>query len=168
MATGCYHIFNAFKFRLAEAYVKNQITVATTKELEALTGIPRARIARMMCHYTKRKYGYFRRLPKKDGYFIRYKITDYGIMFYFKCVKRIKLGFDLNMLKKVPKRMSTYRGLRKIRLDIAQDRVITLGEFSPYIGLTKQGVKEIKLTDGEKFNAVGLFKKDQNPTNSQL
>ncbi len=63
---GCFHSYNIFKFRIAEAYVNNHVDVAATKDLEALTGLPRARISRMMSHYSKRKYPYFRRLPKNN------------------------------------------------------------------------------------------------------
>lgn len=135
MTTGTYYLQNALKFRIMECLVKNRPKAMTCKEIEAETGIPAGNISRVMSHYDKYGYGYFKRLKVKHTKAYRYKINKYGRQVYMKYLKRIKLGFDLNMKKRVPERMSTYRGLRKISLKTATEREVKPEEFAPYVGV---------------------------------
>lgn len=109
---GYNHKNNALKFRILEA-LTNSKKPLTTRDIEYQTGIHYTKISSAMSHYQKivKKNGkiiklpYIQRLAKKgpNGLY-RYRITQKGKEAYVAYLQRIMLGFDLNRVRKVPKR----------------------------------------------------------------
>jgi hypothetical protein len=59
-------------------------------------------------------YSYITRLKKKSSSRrYRYKINKSGVVAYLEFRHRIKLGFDLNRHRRVPKRIDFYYGITK-------------------------------------------------------
>lgn len=143
-----YHLQNFLKFRIMECLVKNRPNAMTCKQISEQTGIPASNISRVMSHYEKNRYGYFRRLKTTHSKAYMYKINKYGRQAYLKYLRRIKLGFDLNMKNRVPVRMSTFRGYQKVSLNTAIEREVKPEELAPYLGVFKG---KNNLPEGQKI-----------------
>ena len=114
MATGTYHKFNYLKFRILEALFDAYPASLTCKEIADNGDIELKKVADALNHYTSSNYSYITRLKKKSssGKY-RYKINKSGVVAYLEFKHRIKLGFDLNRHRRIPKRIESYYGITK-------------------------------------------------------
>ncbi len=153
---GIYHITNAAKFRIEEAFVQRGFSTLTCPEIAEITGMPAINISRLMSHYHERGYGYFIRLKKRKGHAYQYKLAKRGRLSYTQYLKRIKLGFDLSLQKRTPARMSTFKGLRKLNVLKEAENFVSPAELAPYIGISKRGAEEMGIVEESKLEVAGL------------
>ncbi len=114
MATGTYHKFNFLKFRMLEALFDAYPASLTSKAIADNGDIELKKVADALNHYIAGNYSYITRLKKKsnEGKY-RYKINTSGAEAYLQYKHRIKLGFDLNRHRRVPKRVDSYYDMTK-------------------------------------------------------
>lgn len=170
VATGTYHKLNVLKFRIMLACFDADRPL-TCREIADELGVPPVNISAVMNHYREKNCGYFQRLKpiKEQGKAYRYKITKKGLKYLGLYAYRLHEGFDLSLgarkIKTMPKRArlmaereaESYRRQAEFeRTGIEQPRKPkpTLKEIlnfdpadlSDYIGITKQGALELKIT----------------------
>lgn len=147
---GYNHKNNALKFRILEALV-NSKNPMTTRDIEYETGIHYTKISSAMSHYQKivKKNGkiskiiklpYIQRLAKKgpNGLY-RYRITKKGKEAYITYLQRIRRGFDLNRVRKVPKRTENYGKYPHHPIRKAEDFDLLPEQLLPYFTINKYG-----------------------------
>ena len=144
---GYNHKNNALKFRILEA-LTNSKEPMTTRDIEYQTGIHYTKISSAMSHYqeiVKRngkviKLPYIQRLAKKgpNGLY-RYKITKKGKEAYIAYLQRIRYGFDLNRVRKVPKRTENYGKYPHHPIRKAEDFDLLPEQLLPYFTINKNG-----------------------------
>lgn len=159
MAQGIYHIFNTAKMIIMEAMYKSYPNSVSSKEIVKVTGMEKGKVSRLLSHYHYHNYHYFRRLKKKDidGSY-RYKINKKGIKTYFAFVLRVHQGYDLNLKKKTPMKMETYKGLKKAKIKSEKDLVLTPDELSPYIRVSRRGEYELGVKKEDALKIAGIIK----------
>lgn len=86
----------------------------TCKEIADKGNIELKKVADALNHYTAGNYSYITRLNNKsnEGKY-RYKINHSGTGDYLQYKHRVKLGFDLNLHRRVPRRIDSYYGITK-------------------------------------------------------
>lgn len=128
------HKFNFLKFLIMWVLFDSDRPL-TAKEIAEKIHVPAQNVSQALYSYHKHRYHYFRRLQPARGSgtnAYRYNINKRGVEYYLQYVKRVKLGFDLNLRRHVPRRMSTFSGMKVIDPRKAQDRTITFEEAKPY------------------------------------
>lgn len=153
------HVFNGAKLRILLAAFEVYPKPVTCKEIAAIAGLEAGRVARLMSHYTKYKYHYFRKLPKRgENNGFRYKLNGTGIKALGKYVRRVKLGIDLNVNRKKPIRMSTFTGYHPVSIKTAEDMKLTPEQIVAYTKLSYRGKYELGLKEEELLTLTGLVK----------
>lgn len=128
-----YHKYNFLKLRIMDVLMWAPEPM-TAREIAESLGVPAKNISQILLHYEQHHYHYFRRLNplKGTGKAFRYKINKKGIRAYVEYMKRVKLGFDLNQNRHVPRRMSTYTGVKRIDFKKPENLIITPEDSEPY------------------------------------
>jgi hypothetical protein len=157
--TGYYHKNNVLKFRILEAAFHLPLETFTTRDIEAVTGIDFKTVGGALGHYHKVGIGYFRRMPKKGpghGHPYRWKITEKGFYAYKKYLMRIKRGFDLNRRSTKIKRMPSYGKFKFKKPESLEDYKLLPGQLEGYIGITRLGAEEMRITEDNLTEVAGL------------
>ena len=153
------HLFNGAKLRILLAAFEVYPTPVTCKEIADIAGLEAVRVSRLMSHYTKHHYHYFRKLSKKgvnNGF--RYKLNSTGIKALGKYVRRAKLGIDLNVNRKKPIHMATFTGYHPVSVKTADDMKLTPEQIVAYTKLSYRGKYELGLKEEELLTITGLVK----------
>lgn len=157
-ATGYYHKYNFLKFRIMHAAIWHCGKEFTTRDIEVATGIPYTKVGDALLRMRRKHCGYFRALPKRLPHGMRrYKITTKGIEMYYRLLRRIKRGVDLNMMQPIPQHLETYG-----RFEVTNsptDITLLPEQLAPYIGITKQGIEEFEINDEKVLVVAGITPK---------
>lgn len=161
--TGYYHTFNTLKYRIMSAAFSLYPKPFTANDVARITGLESARISKALTHYHVHNLHYFRRLKvKAPDQCHRYILNKKGKKTYISLIRRIKLGFDLNLKKHTPIKMETYAGIRNIKIKSIEDLSISPEEIKPYIRLTSQGEHNIGLKKENLLEIAGIVKDSHN------
>lgn len=160
MATGISHKRNVAKFRILDAAYHLQVFEGrkdiTVSEIAEFTGMSPANISRRMYSFFVNRYRYFKR-GDKDGFEYTYTLTAKGIETYKTYLQRFKSGLELNLTRRVPKKMRDCP-LVLLRFNKPEDFMLNPEDFAPYIRTNMIGITELGLKNTDVLKAAGLKK----------
>jgi hypothetical protein len=162
MASYCYHKYDFLKFRIAESLYKVYPQSLTVKQISDATGVSTGNISRVLSHYHKNGFAYFRRMRIKGTKAFRYRLNKKGGRMYIRCLHCIRLGFDLNPNRETPVKMATYQGIKKLTYKTPEDFILKPEQLFPYVDLTLAGVKK-GLTEEDLLLNSGLIRDIKEP-----
>lgn len=142
--TGIYFKYNFLKYCILDTARRHSEKSITAKDIEEATGIPYSKINSALSQWKRRRCGYFRADKQHvDGTkAIKWRITQKGVRTHIMLVRRIKQGKDMNLLRKIPRKLETYGKYEcKKRFTSFDDYTLLPAQIMPYIGITKKGVE---------------------------
>lgn len=167
MTYGVYHKNNAAKFRIMlccwrHGAVTGCEPALSPREMEAHTGIPAKNISRLMNHYRKIGAHYFRRLKMRNGEnFYRYRLTETGVHYLSKYMRRYLLGLSLNCSTRRHKLqyMPHFTEMRRLNISTKElDADLDPNIMKYYVGVTKQGALDLGIEQEDVINIIKLMK----------
>ena len=107
---GYYHRYQVTAFRVLQACVRMPQRIFMVADIATYTGLSKHTISETIRRWIKYDFRYLTRLPKRRGIGggYQYKIRKHGIETYIALKKRIRRGFDLNQMQRIPKRTDCY------------------------------------------------------------
>lgn len=138
----------------------------TSTEIAVALNTDRDRISKVMYHYYAHiPTHYFKRLKIKSptgGY--RYKVNDKGLKAYIKFTSRILKGYSLNLYKNPPEKMPHFSGCKVVNLRAPNAYEIPPEILKNYVGLTRAGEHDMKLSKEDLYKRAGITKEVVEPT----
>lgn len=149
-----YHTYNAAKLRILHSVFNLLLehkSGVTVEQIAEHSGLPKGHISRLLSRWHNKKFGYLKRLPKRNagGGAYKYKMNKTGLNTYNELMKRAHLGQPLNLRIKPDE--------TRENLLYKPDFTLKASELNRYIELSRRGDAE-GLTDYQKLEAAGVIR----------